>query len=329
MFNIVAINKNFNQLPAGSMREGFGRELAVLAQKNEQIVALTADLLSSTRLNYFQKNFPHRLINVGVAEQNLLGVAAGLAMVGKIPVTTSFAVFQPGRNWEQLRQTVCLNQLNVKLVSTHSGLSVGPDGATHQALEDLALTLALPNLMVLSPCDELQTRQVLRAAIHHQGPVYIRLTRENSPQLTTWRSDFQLGRAQFFRLGKDVTLITTGIMAANVLLAAKILAERHQIEAQVINVHTLKPLDEDSILSSITQTKGVVVIEEHQKFGGLTGLIANLLAAKLPRPLESVAVEDRFGQTGRTNELWEEYGLTVENIVKKAKLAISRSADHR
>lgn len=321
---IENINHQINDLQQGSIRDGFGKALAQIAEAKTDIVGLSADLTESTKMNYFAEKFPDRFFHMGVAEQNMIGVAAGLTMENKIPVCTSYAIFQPGRNWEQIRQSVCYSNLNVKIVSTHAGLSVGPDGATHQALEDLALTRVLPNLTILSPCDENQAIQATYAMIQHQGPVYMRLSREKSPIISKQTTDFKIGKGQIFRQGTDLTIITTGLMVAPVLQAAQILENKNKISVQVINIHTIKPLDEKLIIQAAKNTGSVLVVEEHQKIGGLGEAVASLLARNYPVPVELIGVNDTFGQSGKANELFEYYGLGVEDIIKKTKKLIKK-----
>lgn len=321
---IENIHHHLDQLQQGSIRDGFGKALAQIAENEEKIIGLSADLTESTKMSYFANKFPNRFFHMGVAEQNMAGVAAGLAMEGKIPVCSSYAIFQPGRNWEQIRQSICYSNLNVKLVSTHAGLSVGPDGATHQALEDLALTRVLPNLTVISPCDEIQAIKATHAMIKHKGPVYIRLSREKSPIITDHQTDFQLGKAQIFRQGDDLTIIATGLMVAPALQAAKILEAKNNISAQVINIHTIKPLDKEAIVKAAKQTKAMLVVEEHQKIGGLGEAVASALGQNHPVPIELVGVDDTFGQSGKSNQLLEFYGLGVEDIIKASKKVLER-----
>lgn len=320
---IENINHNLTNLSQGSVREGFGKALAQIALNNEQIIGLCADLTESTKMTYFAREYPQRFFNMGVAEQNMVGVAAGLALEGKTPISASYAIFQPGRNWEQIRQTVCYSNLNVKLVSTHAGLSVGPDGATHQMLEDLALTRVLPNLTIISPCDEQQAIKATQEMIAHKGPVYLRLSRESSPNITNTKTDFTLGKAQIFREGSDVTLIATGLMVYPSLQAAQIL-QTINISAQVVNIHTIKPIDQLTVINCAKQTKAIVTIEEHQKIGGLGSAVAEILSQKMPTPIEMIGVDDVFGQSGKASQLFEHYGLGVDDIVKACKKVIER-----
>lgn len=310
--NITTDLKNPKQ---GSIRDGFGKALAQISRDNDKIIGLCADLTHSTKMNYFAQLFPDRFFHMGVAEQNMAGVAAGLAMEGKIPISASYAIFQPGRNWEQIRQNICYSNLNVKLVSTHAGITVGPDGASHQALEDLSLTRVLPNMTVISPCDEYQATQATYAMIEHQGPVYLRLSRIKSPQITTPQTTFKLGKGQIFHQGNDLTIISTGTMIYPSLQAAKIL-EKNNISTQVINIHTIKPIDEQLIISAAKQTGAVITVEDHQKIGGLGSAVAQVLTEHHPTKMKIIGVDDTFGQSGQAHELLEYYGLGVEDIVR-------------
>jgi len=319
----MKINKFVKTKKQDSTRAGFGRGLVEIAKKNKAIVALTADLSESTKLLEFQRLYPERYFDVGVAEQNLAGVAAGLALAGKIPFMTSYAVFSPGRNWDQIRVSIAYNRANVKIISTHAGLNVGPDGATHQALEDIALMRVLPHMTVVVPADAEQARQATIAIARHQGPVYLRLTRSNTPIITDPKARFTIGQAQVLLIGTDVTLIACGPLVYQTLVAAEQL-KRHHISATVINCHTIKPLDSKTILSAVKKTKAVVTIEEHQRAGGLGSAIAEVLASHYPTPQEFVAVEDTFGESGQAEELLDKYGLTVEHIIQATLSVIKR-----
>lgn len=299
----------------GAIRDGFGQGLLEAAARNSNVVGLCADLTESVRMHHFAKQFPERFIEVGVAEQNLVGVAAGTALAGKIPFAASYAVFSPGRSWDQTRVSVCYSNLNVKLVGGHAGITVGPDGASHQALEDIAITRVLPNMTVIVPCDQDQAYKATMAAAEHVGPLYLRLSRIKTVSLTTARTHFEIGKAQLFKEGKDVSIIATGIMVHTALQAAAELAS-HNISAEVINMHTIKPIDRDAILNSALKTKAVVTAEEHQVTGGLGGAVAEVLSSELPTPLQRVGVKNTFGESGQPNELLEKYGLTSSSIKK-------------
>lgn len=315
---------DYKQLKAGSIRDGFGKGLLAAAKVDKNIVALCADLTESTRVSFFADHFPDRFVEVGVAEQNLVGVAAGLALGGKTPFAVSYAEFSPGRSWEQIRVSVCYSNLNVKLVGGHAGLSVGPDGATHQILEDLALTQVLPNLTVIVPCDEHQAFQATVAAAQHQGPVYLRLSRETSAQITTPQTPFEIGKGQLLRQGSDVTIVAMGLMVEPALLAAEQLATK-QISAQVINMHTLKPIDVELLTWAAKTTGAVVTVEEHQQFGGLGSIVATTLAEQHPTPIEFVAVQDSFGESGTSDELFTKYRLTSHSIETAVHKVVARA----
>lgn len=304
--------------PRNNTRKGFGFGLLKAAEQDPAVVGLCADLTESLRMTDFAQRFPNRFFEMGVAEQNMMGVAAGLAMAGKVPFAASYAVFSPGLSWAQLRMSVCYSNLNVKVVGSHAGLNVGPDGATHQALEDIALTRVLPNLTVISPCDQDQAAAATLAAAKHPGAVYLRLARADSTQLTTPKTPFVIGQAQLFKPGSDLTIIATGQMVIKALEAAHHLTA-HNISAEVINVHTIKPLDRDTLLESAAKTKGVVVVEEHQQAGGLGSAVAELLSQELPTPMQLVGVANRFGESGKPDELHLKYGLTVDHIMQAAR----------
>lgn len=307
--------ENVEQEPT---RNGFGRGLLEAGKRDKQVVALCADLTDSTRMNLFAEEFPGRFIDVGVAEQNLVTVASGLAHMDKIPFTSSYAAFSPGRNWEQIRTTICLNNNNVKIVGSHAGVSVGPDGATHQMLEDIALMRVLPNMTVISPCDSLQAEKATMAMANEYGPMYVRLTREKTPVVTTADTPFEIGKSYIYRQGKDVSLIATGSMVYQALVAAEELA-KHKIDAEVVNCPTIKPLDEETIIKSVTKTKKVVTVEEAQAAGGLGGAVAELLGAENPRPLLRIGMDDRFGESGDPEELLKAFGLRGVDISKQVK----------
>ena len=306
-----------------TMRNGVQRALLELGQKNPNVVVLTADLAESTRVKAFMDKYPERSFECGIAEQNMMGIGAGLALSGKIPFISSYAVFSPGRNWDQLRVSVAYSNTNVKIIGSHVGLTVGADGATHQALEDIALTRVLPNLTVISPCDEEEAYKAILASAEIKGPVYIRLSRHKSPVITIKKTPFKIGKGEIFREGYDATLMVTGHLVHQALIAAESLAEQG-IEVEVINIHTIKPLDSKTILKSLKKTIAGVVIEEHQINAGLYGAISELTAQKLPIPLESISVQDTFGESGEPEELLKKYHLTVAEIIKKTKKIIKR-----
>jgi transketolase len=316
-------SKEREQTTPRATRDGFGEGLLEAGRQNPKVVALTADLMESTRVQAFAETFPDRFFDVGVAEQNLMGVAAGLALSGKVPFVASYAAFSPGRSWDQLRVSICYSQANVKVVGGHTGLSVGPDGATHQALEDLALTRVLPNLTVIVPVDAVQARLATLAVASHPGPVYLRTSRDVSPLITTHQTPFKIGEAQVFAEGSDVTIVSCGPVLSQALLAAEDLAEKG-ISVELINLHTLKPLDQKTLLKSFAKTGAVVTVEEHQVTNGLGATIAELTAQHLPTPQEMVGVKDSFGESGKTLELWQKYGLTAESITTAVHQVLRR-----
>jgi transketolase len=311
------------QMKHEPIRAGFGRGLLVAGQHNKQVVALCADLTESTKMDAFAKEFPERFIEIGVAEQNLVTVASGMAAMGKTPFTSSYAAFSPGRNWEQIRTTICLNDANVKIVGSHAGVSVGPDGATHQMLEDIALMRSLPNMQVIVPCDSIQAKKATELLAKSNKPAYIRLAREATPIVTTGDTPFTLGRAEVYRQGSDVTIAACGTMVYQALAAAEVLA-RDGIEAEVINVAVIKPLDSTTIIASVRKTGAIVSAEEAQVAGGLGGAIAELLAEQHPAPLQRIGVQDEFGQSGKPEELLKHYKLTSADIAKAARAVIKR-----
>lgn len=304
-------------------RNGYGDALVELGAENPDIVVLTGDLAESTRAQLFQAKFPERFIECGVAEQNMMSVAAGLALAGKVPFVSSYAVFVPGRSWDQLRVSVCYTGANVKVAGAHAGISVGPDGATHQALEDLAITRVLPNLTVIVPCDYEETRKCTRAIAKYSGPCYFRFAREKTPVITTVETPFEIGKAYVCREGKDATIIACGPLLHEALLASEEL-EKGGVDVEVINCHTLKPLDEATLLKSIKKTGACVTVEEHQITGGLHGAVCEMLARNLPTPVEAVAVLDHFGESGEPDELLAKYGLKAQHIVKAIKKVLTR-----
>jgi transketolase len=301
------------ELEAEPIRKGFGRGLLEAGKRWSEVVAACADLTDSTQMSLFAKEFPDRYVEIGVAEQNLVTVGSGLAAMGKIPFVSSYAAFSPGRNWEQIRTTVCLNDRPVKIVGSHAGVSVGPDGATHQMLEDLALMRVLPNMVVIAPCDSVEAEKATLAMAADKRPNYMRLAREATPVFTTDKTPFEIGKAQIFAKGADVTLITTGTMTYQALLAVDLLY-KDGIEAEVVHVPTLKPLDAATILKSVRKTGAAVTAEEGQIIGGLGGAVAELLAEEGPARLKRVGMRDRFGESGSPDELLEHFGLDAKHI---------------
>jgi len=297
------------------IRAGFGRGLKVAGESNEAIVALCADLTESTQMHLFRDAFPKRFIEIGIAEQNLVTVASGLARAGKIPFTSSYAAFSPGRNWEQIRTTTALNNQPVKIVGSHAGVSVGPDGATHQMLEDIAIMRVLPNMVVVAPGDSIEAEKATKAIAENGKPTYIRLAREKTPIFSTEESPFEIGKAYVLRQGNDVSLLGTGTMTYQLLVAAKILEEKG-INAEVVHVPTIKPLDEETILESVRKTGRVVTAEEAQAAGGFGSAVAEFLSATLPVPIKRIGMNDRFGESGAPAELIDYFGMSGQKIAE-------------
>ncbi len=301
-------------------RDGWGRELVKLGEKYPNLVVLTGDVSPSVRTNWFEEKFPERFIDCGVAEQNMASVSAGLAMEGKLVFFSSYGTFSPGRNWDQIRVCVCMNKLNVKFSGAHAGITVGPDGATHQALEDIAIMRVLPNLVILNPCDSMEAGKAARTAAAHPGPVYIRLGRESTPLFTSDQTPFEIGKAIVLKDGGDVAIFATGILVHEALKAANKLAEEG-IDAAVINHHTIKPLDEESVLHYAKKCGCVVTVEEHQISGGFGSAVCELLSEKMPTPVVRVGMMDRYGESGRAYELLAKYGMDEKAIVAACKKA--------
>ncbi len=304
-------------------RNGFGEGLIEAGRRDDAVVAICADLSESTRMEGFKKAFPTRYIEIGVAEQMLVAMAAGLAAAGKVPFIASYAMFNPGRSWEQVRTTMALNQTNVKIAGAHAGVSVGPDGATHQAIEDIAIMRVIPKMTVVVPCDSAQTKQATLALAAHWGPAYLRFARAESAVVTTGATPFELGVAQTFREGGDVAIVACGILVYNALIAADELA-KDGIECRVVNNHTIKPMDEPAIVAAARDCGAVVTVEEHQVHGGMGSRVAEILAAQHPAPIEFIGVHDRFGQSGTPQELTEEYGMGVASIAAAVRRALTR-----
>jgi transketolase len=304
-------------------RKGFGRGLLAAGKANKQVVAACADLTGSLYINMFVDAFPDRFIEVGIGEQNLVTLGSGLAAMGKIPFVGSFAAFCPGRCWEQIRTTICLNDRPVKLIGSHAGLLVGPDGGTHQMLEDIALMRTLPNMVVLAPCDSVEAEKMTLAMAADKCPNYMRLARVETPIITTGKTPFSIGSAYVFREGADVTIVATGVMTHQALVAADIL-KKDGISAEVVHVPTIKPLDGKTILASANKTGAVVTAEEAQIAGGLGGAVAELLGEYLPTPMKRVGMNDKFGESGEPEELLKHFGLTPTHIALAAHEVISR-----
>jgi transketolase len=294
-------------------RKGFGKGLLEAGRRDDNVVAACADLTESTQMSLFRDAFPERFVEIGVAEQNLVTVGSGLAAMGKIPFVSSYAAFSPGRNWEQIRTTICLNDRPVKIVGSHAGVSVGPDGATHQMLEDIALMRVLPNMTVVVPGDAVEAVKATLAMAEDPRPGYLRLAREATPIFTTKQTPFEIGKAYVYAPGEDITIIATGTMTYQALVAAEKLY-KDGIDAEVIHCPTIKPLDAETILRSVRRTKRAITIEEGQAAGGLGGAVAELLSEHCPVPLKRMGIQDRFGESGKPQELLEAFGLTAKHI---------------
>ncbi|HEY0396154.1 MAG TPA: transketolase C-terminal domain-containing protein [Candidatus Elarobacter sp.] len=304
-------------------RNGFGEGLIEAGKRDGNVIAICADLSESTRMEGFKHAFPERYIEIGVAEQMLVAMAAGLAAAGKVPFIASYAMFNPGRSWEQVRTTMALNQTNVKIAGAHAGVSVGPDGATHQAIEDIAIMRVIPKMTVVVPCDSVQTKKATLAVAAAFGPTYLRFARAESAVITTGETPFELGKAQTFRDGGDVAIIGCGILVYNALIAAEQLA-KDGIDCRVVNNHTIKPMDEAAVVAAARDCGAVVTVEEHQIQGGMGSRVAEILAQRQPVPIEFVGVRDQFGQSGAPQELVEHYEMGVTSIVAAVKRAAGR-----
>lgn len=306
-----------------STRQAYGEYLVTLGKKNKNLVVLDADLSGATKTNIFKKACPERHFNVGIAETNLMGMAAGLATVGKIPFASTFAIFGAGRAYEVIRNSICYPKLNVKIALTHSGISVGEDGGSHQSIEDIALMRVIPNMTVLCPADAIETEKMMDAAMEINGPVYIRLGRSDVPFLFDEDYKFEVGKASLLKMGRDVTIIATGLMVGVALEAAELLKD-DGISARVLNMGSIKPIDIDAIEDAAIKTGAIVTAEEHSIIGGLGGAVAEVLCEVAPVPMERVGVKDIFGQSGKVDALMEKYELTPKDIVIAAKKAIER-----
>jgi transketolase len=304
-------------------RNGFGEGVIEAGNRDRNVLGICADLSESTRFEGFKKAHPQQYIEIGVSEQMLVAMAGGLAAVGKIPWIASYAMFNPGRSWVQVRTIMALNETNVKIAGAHAGVSVGPDGATHQAIEDIAIMRVIPHMTVVVPCDAVQTKKATLALSARWGPAYLRFGREKSAVITTDETPFEIGKAQTFREGSDVAIVACGILVYNALLAADALAQ-DGIECRVVNNHTVKPMDEAAIVDAAKTCGAVVTVEEHQKHAGMGSRVAEILAQQRPVPIEFVGVEDQFGQSGDPTELIEYYGMGVDAIVAAARRAHAR-----
>lgn len=319
-------NKLFHpDIKQEATRNGYGAGVVAAAEKNPNIVVLCADLTDSTRNMDFKKRFPDRFIQMGIHEQLLASLGAGLAMTGKIPFITSYAMFCPGRAWEQIRTNICLNDTNVKIIGSHAGVSVGPDGATHQAIEDIAIMRPIPNITIIAPCDVIEAKKATMAVAKVNGPCYVRYAREKTPVFTTEKTPFKIGKAETFRNGRDVAIIACGPLLYNALKAADELAAEG-VECAVINSHTIKPLDEKTVLAAAKKYRAIVTVEEHQIIGGLGGAIAEYLAKTYPVPMEFVGVPNAFGESGEPNELIEKFGMGVPDINRAVRKVLKRKA---
>lgn len=306
------------------MRDGYGKALLKLCEQGRQIMVLDADVSKSTRTNWVHDKYPERFMNLGISEQDLVGTASGLALAGVTAFASTYSVFLTGRAWDQIRTTVCYNRLNVKLGGAHAGISVGPDGATHQALEDIALMRVLPGMTVICPCDALETEKATLAAADYPGPCYIRFGREAVPVITEEGTDFEIGKARVLRQGTDVCVFAIGAQVYEALQAAERLAAQG-VSCMVVNMHAVKPLDGGCIDMAAEKCRAIVTAEEHQAAGGLGGAVAEYLCAHRPLPMEQVAIQDSFGESGQAAELYKKYHLDAESIVLAARRALDRA----
>lgn len=312
-------NKSIDRIPT---RNGYGEGLVEAGKKDIRVVALCADLTESTRTEYFKKKFPERFIEIGVAEQLLATVGSGMANYGKIPFIASYAAFSPGRNWEQIRTTIALNEVPVKIGGMHAGISVGPDGATHQQLEDMALMRAMPKMTVIAPTDSIESKKATTSAASYKGPVYMRFGREKVPVITTKNTPFKIGRAEVYREGKDVTVVACGSLVYEALMAAEKLKKK--IDVMVINNHTIKPIDVKALVAAAKKTGAVVTAEEHQINGGMGSAVIEVLSENHIVPVERIGVKDRFGQSGDPDELMDKYGLRSKDIIAAIGKVVKR-----
>lgn len=305
-------------------RDGFGEGLIEAGKIDHRVLAICADLTESTRIEGFKNAFPERYIEIGVAEQLLAAMASGLAAAGKIPFIASYAMFSPGRSWEQVRTTLALNEANVKIAGAHAGVSVGPDGATHQAIEDIAIMRVIPHMTVIVPCDTVQTKKATLATAAWSGPVYLRFGRDKSAIITSEETPFEIGKAQEFRAGSDVAIVACGILVYNALIAAQSLAREDGIECRVINNHTVKPMDATTILRAARECGALVTVEEHQIACGMGSAVAEIVVGHDPVPIEFIGVHDQFGQSGEPAELLEHYGMGVDAIKAAVRKVVRR-----
>jgi transketolase len=322
--NPKIFNDDVEQEP---IRKGFGQGLVLAGEMEKNVVALCADLTESTQMIFFKEKFPERFVEVGVAEQNLATISSGMAAMGKIPFCSSYAMFSPGRNWEQIRTTIAYNNRPVKIVGSHAGVSVGPDGGTHQALEDIALMRVVPNMEVISPCDALEAKKTILASVKNEKPTYIRLAREKTPIITTEETPFSIGKAEIYWMPDvglaQVGIIATGGLTFRAMLAAKEL-EDEGIKTKVMNLSTIKPIDADAIIALAKETRAIVTVEEHQIMGGMGSAVAEVLAQNYPVAIEFIGVKNRFGQSGTPDELVEHYGMGKDSIKEAVKKVLGR-----
>ena len=327
--NPKIFDKDVEQVP---IRKGFGEGLVLAAEKNKNVVGLCADLTESTMMHLFKNKFPERFVEIGVAEQNLASVASGMSAMGKIPFISSYAMFSPGRNWEQIRTTICYNDRKVIIAGSHAGVSVGPDGGTHQAVEDIAITRVIPNITIISPCDAIEAKKATLACLDVKTPVYLRLAREKTPVITTDETPFIVGKAQiFYEANKallkkeriDVGIIATGSLVFKAIMVARNL-EKKGIAANVLNLSTIKPLDTEAILNLAKEAGAIVTVEEHQIAGGMGSAVAEFLAGSFPVPIEFIGVQNKFGQSGTPDELIEYYEMGESHIMKAVERVVGR-----
>lgn len=315
--------RKYTILGSNDTRSGFGQGLLEAGKRNQNVVALCADLTESVKMGAFKEAFTERFFQIGISEANMVGVASGLALSGKVPFIGSFAAFSTGRVYDQIRQSVAYSNTNVKIAGSHAGITLGEDGATHQILEDIGLMKMLPNMVVINPCDYNQTVQATIAAAEHVGPVYLRFGRPKVPIFISEDTPFQIGKALMINEGKDVTILATGHLVWEAIQAGEMLAEKG-IDAEIINIHTIKPLDNEAILKSVAKTGCVVTCEEHQYNGGLGDSVAQLLALNNPKPIEYVGINDKFGESGKPEDLMVKYGLKSQDIVEAVEKVIKR-----
>lgn len=328
ILNPKIFDKDVEQAP---IRKGFGEGFLIAGESDEKVVGLCADLTESTQMHLFKQKFPERFVEIGVAEQNLVTVASGMSAMGKIPFVTSYAMFSPGRNWEQIRTTICYNDRPVKIVGSHAGISVGPDGGTHQAIEDVAIMRVIPKMVVISPCDSIEAKKATIASAKTDTPVYIRLAREKTPIITTEETPFEIGKAQILWSGEgkaDVGIIATGSLVFKALKVAHKLSNRN-LNVKVLNLATIKPLDEEAVVSLAKESQAIVTVEEHQIAGGMGSAVAECLAKNFPVPQEFIGVHDEFGQSGTPDELLEHYLMGESHIEEAVKKVLKRKSNQK